>query len=88
MNRKSGFPLEVLEEAMEITVDEIIAEYMEGQYGDPADWSKQSIVDAELDGYSGDMLRRKFAGEDHRHAVRDWSAALMLAYEKHEEEAK
>jgi hypothetical protein len=48
--------LEEIEEILAVTAEEAAQEYVDGEYGDPDDWTKTGIISAELKGDPGDRL--------------------------------
>ena len=48
--------LKEIEAILAITAEEAAQEYVDGEYGDPDDWTKTTIISAELEGDPGDRL--------------------------------
>ena len=48
--------LEEIEKILAITAESAAQEYVDGEYGDPDDWTKTAIISAELEGDPGDRL--------------------------------
>ena len=48
--------LKEIEEILAITAEEAAKEYVDGEYGDPNNWTKTAIISAELKGDPGDRL--------------------------------
>jgi hypothetical protein len=48
--------LEEIEKILAITAESAAQEYVDGEYGDPDDWTKTGIIRAELEGDPGDRL--------------------------------
>jgi hypothetical protein len=75
--------LEELEDIIGYTVDDAVAEYKAGDYGDPEDWDAEKACDAEINGDAGQQIRRRFKDEDERlEAYALWERGIRDAWEE------
>jgi hypothetical protein len=77
----TALTLETVEQIVGYTAANAVAEYKDGEYGEPEDWNAEKAAAAEIDGDAGEQIRRKFKDEDTRvEAYMLWQNAVEEAW--------